>query len=174
MVHTPIFDGLHTAHFQNARKIKQLPTFIHSVTLFITQVFNTLAKSKQPVDNSKNGESISHPLTPEPAEPPPVAYRTGTSLVATTPTAIALRWGCQTRIDLSAHLPTSRGIPFPKSNDSREVRLVHLLHRYRFTRPVPGRGLTRGGGIFCFVRFRSRGGGGVVGLVGFRVVVGCG
>ena len=48
--HTPaaIFDGLHTDHFENAKQFKCLATAIHSVTLFLTEVFNT---RKSLVDN---------------------------------------------------------------------------------------------------------------------------
>lgn len=49
---TPSFDGLHTDHFQSARQFNRLPTVVHSVTLLITQVFNTPAKKRLVVDKS--------------------------------------------------------------------------------------------------------------------------
>lgn len=103
MVYTPFFDTSHTnlrwfTHRPHPKRPpnQELANRYPQRNSLITQVFNTPDQLRSPVDKSIRRKYITRPLSPEPAEPPPVAYRTGTSLVEMVRVAISLQWGRQT------------------------------------------------------------------------------
>lgn len=64
MVYTPNFDSSHTGHSESQNENKVLGTAIHSVTLHLTQVFNSRGLRRPSVDNHMHGHNESSLRSP--------------------------------------------------------------------------------------------------------------